>query len=420
MTWIQEKEVTSITSDDDRDLLLVILNAYFAHTAQRETDFTQAVANNMLIGAAYNILENSEYRDELLMRNMQMIREEILRNKLGRETFPDAALIETAYSIYIVWRNTNYFGKFVNSFNEYLADVTGTYIRYFYENKQKLGYGFYSLWSGLSGICSYFLEFGEDYRNLIEELLDILVYITDEESKGSARIVKQIDLVNNSLDFSLSNGIGGILMVMTKAYNHNLVVPGQERAMNQIIGTYRRHAMSRDHSVYWPGLLHLEQRPHLSESVNIKETWAYGALAIARILHAAGKAVHLADTVEWAHQILLSKGRLPVPEFMVMNPSLTSGYAGVLSLFDAIGREVPSIVFDKAKNNLLYKIIEFYTDEPEPGFQLKEIRLVSGKITETSTLDNHTISNGSAGIMLSIVSAFSTAEPWLYRYMGIS
>ncbi|MCM3699008.1 lanthionine synthetase LanC family protein [Paenibacillus macerans] len=420
MTWFKEKEIASITSEDDRYRLFTILNSFFVHITQEETTFAAAVANNMLIGAGYSILENSEFWDEILMRNMQIIREEISRNKLGREAFPDPALIDTAYSVYFVWKNTKYFGKFVNSFNGYIEDVTSNYIQYFYENKQNLGYGFFSLFSGLSGICNYLLEFGDEYQTMIEELLRIFVYITNEESAGSSRIMNQVDLTNNSLDFSLSNGIGGILMVMVKAYTNNIVVPEQEQAMNQIIRTYRRYVIRRNNSTYWPGILHFGSQNDFQESGNMKETWAYGALAISRVLHAAGNSIHNADIVEWTNQIMLSKGRMPSNEFIVMTPSLSNGYSGLLSLFDAVYRDDPSIVFYKAKNNLLKKIMEFYTDKPEPTFKLKEIILASDRITEVVTLGNNTISHGNIGILLSLVSAFSTATPLFYRYIGIS
>jgi hypothetical protein len=421
MSLIKEKEVVEVLNDDDKNKLVNIFNAYFEDIIQDENiTFMKAVTNNMLIGYAYNLLEDSDSWDEILMRNMQIIRDEILKNKLGREIFPDPILIETAYSTYFVWKNTNYFKKFVYSLNEYIVDLTNTYIQYFYENKKDMGYNFFSFSSGLSGICNYLLEFGTEYQKTIENLLEIFVYITDEETGNSSRITKQIDISKNHLDFGLRNGIGGMLLVMVKAYNNSIVIPGQEKAMHNILYTYRKYAISRDNSIYWPGILKLDSQIDFKEVSNMKETWAYGALAIARVLQLAGNCVQDDDLIDWASKIMLNKSRMLPKEFGVMKASLCHGYSGLLCIFDAVHRNDSSIEYFNMSNELLKKIMNLYTNDPRPAFKLKKILLISDRITEVETSDDYTVSEGNTGIMLSLLSAFSTAKQVFYPYMGIS
>jgi len=406
MSWIREKEVTGINSDDDKYKLVALFNEYFDSLIQDdELTFSKAVANNMLIGCSYRILENSELWDEVLMKNMQIIREEVLKNKLGREVFPDPTLINTAFSVYFVWKNTNYFGKFVYSLNNYIIDLTNTYIHYFYENKKSIGYNFFSLSFGLTGICNYLLEFGSEYQVIIEEIIKILVYVTNEESE--------------TLDFSLSNGMGGMLSVMVKAYNNNIVTPGQKEAMDNILSVYQKYAISRDNSTYWPGILKLNSQVDLIEACNMKETWAYGALAIARVIQLAGICILDEGLIELSSKIILNKSRLLSQEFAVMNASLFSGYSGLLCLFDAISRKDSSIEFYKIKNELLKVIMDSYIKKPRPGFKLKKIHLISERITELEICDNDTINAGNTGIMLSLITSFSAAEQTFYPYMGI-
>ncbi|MEK3660622.1 lanthionine synthetase LanC family protein [Paenibacillus sp. FSL F4-0236] len=421
MPLIKEKEIINVISDDDKNNLVNIFNAYFEDILHDESiTFTESVTNNMLIGYAYNLLEYSDLWDEIIMKNMQIIRDEISKNKLGKEVFPDPNLVNTAYSIFFVWKNTNYFKKFVYSFNDYIVDLTNTYIQYFYENKKNIGYNFFSLSSGLSGIGNYLLGFEGEYQAVIEEILKILVFITDEETGNTSRITKQIDIFENHLDFGLRNGIGGFLLVMVKAYNNNIVIPGQKKAMHSIIHTYQQYVVYINNTTYWPGVLKLDSQIDLKDAGNTKETWAYGALAIGRILYLAGQSVQDNDLIDWASNIMQNKSRMFPNEFGVMNASLFNGYSGLLSIFDAIHRNDSSIEYCNMSNELLKKIINLCIKDPQPTFKLKNILLVSERITEVETFDDYTLGEGNTGIILSLVSTFSTAKQILHPYLGIS
>lgn len=420
MSIINEKEIIKVISDDDNKKLISIFNNYFKYIACDDNiTFEKSVTNNMLIGYGYNIFKDKVFWDDILMRNMKIIREEVLKNKLGREVFPDTKLIDTLYSSYFVWRNTGYFEKFIYSLNQYLVDLTHIYIKYFYENKHNVGYNFFSLSSGLASICNYLLEFGYEYQSTIEQLLQIFVSIIYEENSNKSRIYKQIDTDEKTLDFSLSNGIAGILLVMAKSYSKNIVVSGQIESIKNIILTYQEYAKRIDTITYWPGLLKLDTKENSENMYNMKETWSYGALSIARVLYLVGKCLKDYKLTDWANKIIIEKSRMFLPEFIVTNGSLLTGYTGLLCIFDAMYRDDVSIRYLKMNNELLKKVLDLYANNQEPKFKFKRIELISGEINEAEYFHDNTIREGYTGILLSLLSTFSNVKDLLHPYMGI-
>lgn len=190
--------------------------------------------------------------------------------------------------------------------------------------------------------------------------------------------------------------------------------------MHSIIHTYQQYVVYINNTTYWPGVLKLDSQIDLKDAGNTKETWAYGALAIGRILYLAGQSVQDNDLIDWASNIMQNKSRMFPNEFGVMNASLFNGYSGLLSIFDAIHRNDSSIEYCNMSNELLKKIINLCIKDPQPTFKLKNILLVSERITEVETFDDYTLGEGNTGIILSLVSTFSTAKQILHPYLGIS
>lgn len=412
--------IIGVRNDDIKDKLANIFDEYFEDIVRDEdVTFENAVNNNMIISYAYGLFDNQDLLDKVFFNNIGIIRSAIIENIFETRPFIDPYLINTAYSTYFVWKNTKCFEKFLFSLNEYIINLTDGYIDYFYKNSDKLDYGFFSLSSGLSGICNYLLEFGSKYQVTIEKIIKILIHIVDEKSEINSRIHKQIDMTENYLEFGLRNGISGILSVMVKSYTYGIIIEGQKEAVIDIINALKKFVIYKDNEPYWPGILQLDSKNNFEKNINIKETLGYGSIGIARILYLAGKCLEDEILTAFSEKIIITKSRKIVKEFVLINGSLINGYCGVLCLFDAMDCNEARKSYFNINNELLIEIISLYNKETKSTFELKEIFSIFNRIKEVQILDNYSILEGNSGIILSLLSTFSSANKLFNKYLGI-
>lgn len=412
--------ITKIINEELRENFIHIINRYLESILYKKNgDFAQAVADNMVIGSVYGYLHTPDQWDTVMLSNMEIIKEGMMSGQMEDDLFSVTSPLHVAYSVYFLWNGTGFFEKFLNSVNSHLIQLTESYLSHFCQNKENLAYQYYSYTSGISGIACYLLEYGDRYQTYIEDILKILISVMVSSDDETARIRNQIDTIDDCIDFGFGNGLAGILFTLVKSYNQTIIVEGHLDAITQIVHTYRNYAIREDHSDYWPGILESIKTGPQTPKANIKETWGYGAIGIARVLYLAGITINDHSLSDWAQNVILEKSRMNPQEFSLINASLADGYAGLLCIFDSMYHNLDDKRYESICNQLLVCIFHSFDDSDSPSFRLKKIEMISNRISESYESDFSSISRGTPGIIMSLLAAFLETDPIFYHYIGV-
>lgn len=407
MLFIKENSI-NVMNLDDKNNLTNILNTYFNQiSSTQEVSFQSAVNNTLVIGYAYPILNDHSLWDDILLSNMQVMKDGLMTNIFNNDLSIYDGLLSIGYATYFTYAHTGHFKKFLSSLNNYIVATANDYIQYFYTCNELLNTEFFSYSHGVAGICSYLLEFNQDYAPCIKKLLEII--ISNSHNLRS----------RETLDLGLSNGLAGLLSTLVKAFNKGFCVEGQIQAMHIIVDIYKEFHISRNASIYWTGILTLNACDNLDNMVNFKETLSYGALSIANILFATSICLNDTALTTWCGEILLNKSRMNPKEFFVSNASLFNGYSGLLCLFSATNCYQSALSYSKITHSLLKHILALYTPLPTPTFKSTKILLSSNRITEHTTLNDYSINDGNTGIIISLLASCSNLDDLFYHYLGI-
>jgi len=384
--------------------------------SKTKVDYRETCSTLLVLTEGYRLLSNDIKFEELIHENMLKLKNFILENVFNSRPSLFDGLTEVAFSILAVNKVTGDYGKFLNKTNQLLRKWTNDFVQTI-DAEESLSTDCYDAIYGISGILKYLLYFAEEEVELITKLLSLLVYLSgckDTEAgllplwhikKQNLRPEKdKINYPSGYINLGLAHGIAGPLVVMSEAYKKGIIVEGHLEAIHSIVGEYKKFAYHLNGSTYWPNLLSPEQYLIAGETFHrskFRESWCYGAIGIAKVLFTTGNCIGDRELSNWAYGILEQKAQLELQDLLLDSPSLCHGYAGVLSILSSTYRSRPSSALLSGIDKTERKIMELYDESSLYGFW--DIEIFANH--EMVKKDRNTFLDGSAGVILSLLSA---------------
>ncbi len=175
---------------------------------------------------------------------------------------------------------------------------------------------------GLSGVANYLLIFyKEDYiRNTLVEIIKYFISLTEKiefkEYKLPRYYIKNENQFtdfdkklykNGCINFSLSHGIAGPMLIMSKAIKLGIEIPKQRKAINYMLNDMLKFSYTNDLGYrIFSGRVSLEKYINKeADTSNTRASWCYGAIGIGKAVYIAGDIVKNNKALEIASNHLI-------------------------------------------------------------------------------------------------------------------
>ena len=399
-------------------LVIEALNKLENEIAENELDPESCTGALVFLGEIYPYLDNQEKCMEFSYSIMNILKKEIQENTgvfSGLGAF--GGLTEILFATKIFYKKTGVYEKFLHTLESIVCQEAISYTAYCKDEIEQLKVIHYDLINGLTGIAMYYLwdrKVSEQEDFLLKEILDYFVTICCAEktsmqgwhikTENQYRIQDIEEYPHGSIDFGLSHGMMGPLMVMAEAYSKKIVVEGLKEAICQLIDLYMRFKKDIQGVYHWPSQLDFADFQRLewdTDKRNNRVSWCYGNIGISRALYLVGKNISDGALMEFAYKNIIGIADLDSSTYKLDSAILCHGYGGILSILNVMNRE--------NDNRLLY----------EKEILLSDI-VINSIASQSDVKGNEAFHNflySRIGELLSLISLFAREtvwERWLY------
>lgn len=270
----------------------------------------------------------------------------------------------------------------------------------------------YDAIEGLSGILNYLEIFKEDdlCREALEKGVNALVSLTGDilvqgyrvpgwylpAENQFSRLEQEIYPAGN-FNTSLSHGVAGPLIVLSKFYSAGIRMEGQRDAIEAIVDFYRRCRSSDGRRDFWKGQIdfyELAEEKITEKNAVRRDAWCYGAPGICYALIRAGIALENRELTEYAVENL----RRAMQDIRgIFSPTFCHGYAGIYQVLQSAEDCLERELFGAEKRKIRQIILDFYESGYEFGFYNREFDREMGDWKEEETPG---LLDGAAGVCL--------------------
>jgi len=241
---------------------------------------------------------------------------------------------------------------FLNGINELLLKNLTAYL-----SISKVD-GFYSegnfeVIKGLSGPLSYLLTFNNNahIEDVVDQIIDVLVKrscdisILNHKVLGwhyyPSAIEKEFMTEipeNGVVNYGLSHGMAGPLVVLSMAYNKGVRKEGLIEAIKKLISEYMEAHYYINDIAYWPSRITFEQYVGLESRYKSQTqmSWCYGSIAILRSLYISGVLISDNKTEQFALKELLKIAEMNLSDYMLNQIIVCHGLAGTAAIVNAM------------------------------------------------------------------------------------
>jgi len=281
------------------------------------------------------------------------------------------------------FRNYN---KLLNTINDYICNRFEEYLKTLDYSQGTHSFTF-DVIEGLSGIMSYLMIYIKQksmhkyilqgLKKLIELTQVITVnereipgwYITAENQFSEQ---EQQIYPKGNFNTSLSHGVAGPLVILSKAYMEGVVVSGHEEAISRIVKFYQDFRSNDGKRDFWKGQLSLNEVVEgevSNENVIRRDAWCYGTPGICYALICAGTALKRSDWVSYGVDTLK---KAVVDLRGLYSPTFCHGFAGIIQLLRSTEELLEVPIFTNEINQLQEKTLSYYEESNIFGFKNME------------------------------------------------
>lgn len=359
-----------------------------------------------LIAELFPLLDKPEKYLEISHTLLLELREHIYHQELNNISLYDG-LANLAVFLKILNINSGCYSNFykiiedmINSKSDSLVDVI--------ISKDKISFFDYDVISGISGITNYLLNQSSIDAHLLKKIDNYLVSLGTECNQNGEKHICWVKKSENSsthdyLDFSLSHGIAGPLLVITRLYKNNIIIPGQVRAIKNILYEYEYIASKAGVNI-WSGKVNKEIYFHdKMELQNLREGWCYGTASVSMVLLEAASICNNESIYKKAYSQLCEVAKMTVEEMYLTNEILCHGYAGMAALYRILYDLYKEPLFEQKARYLLKNIIEAYTPNSKYGSVSEDVAFYNG-IRVTRSCDKIDFLEGNTGAIIELSS----------------
>lgn len=270
----------------------------------------------------------------------------------------------------------------------------------------------YDVIEGVSGVLSYlslFLQEDRCYAALKSGLQTLVRLTGDIQIAGCAVPGWYIPSVNQfseqeqrlypqgNFNTSLSHGIAGPLVILSKMFAAGVIVEGQREAIEKIVDFYFRFRCNDGKRDFWKGQLAFSEVTEgevSQENIIRRDAWCYGSPGICYALMTAGEALGRPEWVQYA----ITNVRQTMQDIRgIFSPTFCHGYAGLYQILNSAESLLKRELFVQEKAYLRGKILGFYDPCHVFGFPDMEFDHAKGALCAR---DAAGLLDGAAGVCL--------------------
>jgi len=276
--------------------------------------------------------------------------------------------------------------------------------------------------SGAAGIALYFLSRHHLAAAQVpsRKLIGALAQISTRDSALPAWHTPSEKLTSamhrswpgGCLNCGLAHGITGVLATLSIARIQGLEMDSVPEAIHANAQWLLDQASYDEWGLNWPTAVPLLPRSSSEQGHFSRSAWCYGVPGIARALWLAGRAVGDAKYRDYAVQAWTGLTVRPRSAWGLYSVTFCHGLAGVLQIALRFAREVPNAPTSRLISELTGDILGAY--QPESPF------CYSDTLADGTKVEHPGILEGAAGVLLTLLSATSDAEPAWDRAFGIN
>jgi len=296
---------------------------------------------------------------------------DLLRKGINKSFFYDTAIIfgltHVAYSVYALSDKTPKIKPFLHGINDVLLNKLSDYLKS--ANKEEFNtIGNYEVIKGLSGPFRYLLDnCGHDKTDeMIIRLINIFIKRSKDITILGHKVTgwhyypstmeksfMDVEAANGCINYGVSHGMGGPLVVLSMAYHKGFEADGLKDAINGLIKEYMNAVYYAADIAYWPGRITLEQ--HIGQGEMSHEpnamSWCYGSPGILRALFMAGVFMSNDEVKQFALDELIKIAKMDLADYLLIQPIICHGYVGTAAIFNLM-------YLDAGREEFLQKTIE--------------------------------------------------------------
>ncbi|WP_162305668.1 lanthionine synthetase C family protein [Paenibacillus ottowii] len=335
---------------------------------------------------------------------------EIVNYELGKISTGDISLFDglcgVGFAANCMSNNGEYYQKFIENLNEYIVSIADKNIS---EYKSVPFNEFsYDIMYGLAGTANYLINFKSEtkVKNTLLSILQYLTSICNTDESGIPKFAIRSDhsqlfhLANDPkvryVNFGVSHGIPGILLVLSKSYESGIYFEDQLEAIKCLSNYISDGCVKIGDELFW------ETQKIIGfdgdKPVQSRDAWCYGTPGVAYSLLIASRILNDNEMRNLAIQSMkLSLKRLRD----VVSPTFCHGLSGICCLARKFYEYTDDIYFKEMYAGIFEYILNSYDDQNSLGF--KDTEFDKGKLVNKDEIG---LLNGTSGVILTLLSCY--------------
>lgn len=366
----------------------------------------------------------------------------VLRIKESIESFPHVSLAlfgglaGVAYALQQASRGRTRYQKMIHYIDNTIIERIED--KYFLPMKEKLqasqscSPNLYELIQGISGIGAYCLHnynvssFQQITKNIIKYLLALIQPIEINGKKIPGWYVsaenqflesEKHNYPQGNFNLGLSHGIPGVLAFLSIARLYGVCVNGQNEAIHYLAEWIYQKKKGQEGAFYWDSTTTFDEEVSgIQEQQNAhpRHAWCYGAPGVVRSLYLAGRALKDESMQNRALSCYCSIFNQSRETWFLPGPTFCHGLAGLLTITNLMAQDSQNAYLKEQVTTLETMLLEHYHEENPFGFRDYEPTRTSH---EYAHIDKPGLLEGTAGILLSLLSLHTSASSWHFPFL---
>lgn len=335
---------------------------------------------------------------------------EIVNYELGKNSIADVSLFDglcgVGFAANCMSNNGERYQKFIENLNEYIVSIADRNIS---EYKSVPFNEFsYDIMYGLAGTANYLIHFKSEtkVKNTLLSILQYLTSICETDENGIPKFAIRSDhsqlfhLVNDPkvryVNFGVSHGIPGVLLVLSNSYESGIYFEGQLEAIKCLSNYISDSCVKIGDEFFWETqkIIGIDG----DKAVQSRDAWCYGTPGVAYSLLIASRILNDNEMRNLAIQSMkLSLKRLRD----VVSPTFCHGLSGICCLARKFYEYTDDIYFKEMYMGMFENILNLYDDKNPLGF--KDTEFEKGKLVNKDEIG---LLNGTSGVILTLLSCY--------------
>lgn len=395
------------------DNILLILEDYLSKIENINIDDMTLREDLSLLGVIselFPLLENPKHYLEVCHTLLFKLRERIYKNEFNSISLYDG-LCNLAVFLRILHEYSGCYNKLyselLNLINYKLEKTL-----YIISEKERISFFDYDTICGLSGIANCLLTEAEKNQKMLNKIGEFFVYLGSEYSHNGETHINWTKLSKNNtiedyLDFSISHGIAGPLIILSRLYQNRIIIPDQIKSIINITNEYDYISQKTGINI-WSGKV--TKNIYFDENIQVtspREGWCYGTSSVSMALLEAAIVTKNKQLFQKAYSQLYSVTNMSIQEMQLSNEILCHGYSGMVALYRNLFDLYKDYRFKQKALELLNQTLICYSPESNFGFPSWDTTNHNGIILKR-TCDKMDFLEGSAGIIMELSSWLKT------------